>query len=314
MASISQRNSIFSGILLLLLAGVLAMSGLLWNSFIDFTAPKGIQEVFSNLSEIQSSQVTTSFGNWKEIAVCFTIPQGDLFRFFELVGPRLQRITSRFVHHAKIDIAADSADVVHRVEAGKALIGAVSAVSYAKLRRQHPIQAVLERTGSTPKLSLFVVRADSTASTVADLRGKNICFRSKDSMSGYFVPIQELKSQGIDPDTFFGQISYNDNLTNSTLGLMSGEYDATVLSNIFFEELPPEERTRLRVLHSSKPIPGGVYIAAATPPAILPAFLDEFRRFGGTISATEPLAGLFQVKIPNPSEYDMLETAADSGE
>lgn len=314
---ISKRNSIFSGILLLLLAGVLAVSGILWNDFIGFTAPNDLEEVFSDLSTTQSELFSNAvYGNRKEIPVCFTIPQGDLFRFFELVGPQLQKIASRLACQAKLDIAADAADVVHHVVTGKAVMGALSAVAYAKLRKQHPIALVFERAGAIPKTSLFVVRADSAALSIADLRDTRICFRAKDSMSGYFVPLQELKAAGIqNPNAFFSQISYNDNLTNSILGLLSGEYDVTVLSNTYFEELAADRREQLKIIHSSKPIPGGVYIAAAaSAPAILPAFLEEFRKYGETVPATAPLAGLFQVRPASASDYDMLEEADDIGE
>ncbi|OQA08646.1 MAG: ABC transporter, phosphonate, periplasmic substrate-binding protein [bacterium ADurb.Bin374] len=315
--STSKRNSIFSGILLLLLAGVLAMGGILWKDFVFFTTPQGLDEVFSNLSNAQNEVFSNAaIGSRREIPVCFTIPQGDLFRFFVLVGPRLQTIASRLASQAKLDIGSDAADVIQRVLTGKAVMGSISAVAYAKLRKQHPIIAVFERAGPRPKTSLFVVRVDSAASSFADLRDTRICFRAKDSMSGYFVPLRELKAAGIeDPSLFFRQISYNDNLTNSTLGLLSGEFDVIVLSNTFYEELDEERRQKLKIIHTSKPIPGGVYIAAAaSQPAILQAFLSEFQRYGETVLATEPLAGLFQVKTPNPSDYDMLEEAIDSGE
>lgn len=310
----SKRNSIFSGILLLLLAGVLGMIGVLWNDFIDFTAPKDLQEAFSDLSNTQSELFATSnYGNRREIPVCFTIPQGDLFRFFVLVGPQLQKIASRLACQARLDIAADAADVVQHVVTGKAVIGAISAVAYAKLRRQYPITPVFERAGRNPKTSLFVVRADSAISSLADLRNTRICFRTKDSMSGYFVPVQELKAAGVgDPNEFFSHIIFNDNLTNATLGLLSKEYDVIVLSNTYYEELEEERRRQMKIIHSSKPMPGGVYIASsASAPAILRAFLDEFRNYGETVTATAPLAGLFQVKAANPSDYDMLEEADD---
>ncbi|HOY66440.1 MAG TPA: PhnD/SsuA/transferrin family substrate-binding protein [Candidatus Ozemobacteraceae bacterium] len=310
MASLSQRNSIFSGILLLLLAGVLAMVGILWGSFIDFTTPTGIQEVFAGLSSSPAPRLTAGFGNWRELPICYTIPQGDLFRFFELVSPRLQTIASRMAFRAKIDIALDSADVVYRVSTGKAVMGAVSAVAYAKLRRQYPIIAVFERAGRVPKTSLFVVRSDDPVSSLADLRGKRICFRAKDSMSGYYIPLQELKAAGIDPETFFSQISYNDNLANSTLGLISGEFDVILLSNTFYEELPPEQREKLRILYASKPIPGGVYISTASASAQLQTFFAEFQAYGETVAATAPLAGLFQVKPAVPAAYDVLEGAS----
>lgn len=313
----SKRNSIFSGILLLLLAGVLAVGGILWKDFVYFTTPHDLEEVFSNLSNTQNEVFSNAaIGSRREIPVCFTIPQGDLFRFFVLVGPRLQKIASRLASQAKLDIGSDASDVIQRVLTGKAVMGSISAVAYAKLRKQQPITAVFERAGPRPKTSLFVVRADSVASSIADLRDTSICFRAKDSMSGYFVPLQELKAAGIDdPNLFFRQISYNDNLTNSTLGLLSGEFDVIVLSNTFYDELEEGRRRQLKVIHSSKPIPGGVYIAAsASQPAILAAFLREFSSYGETVLATEPLAGLFQVKTPNPSDYDMLEEAIDSGE
>jgi eukaryotic-like serine/threonine-protein kinase len=59
--------------------------------------------------------------------------------------------------------------------------------------------------GARTYQSLLVVRDDSPITTVAEAKGKRICYVDRESTSGYLLPRAHLRAQGFDPDKLFAE-------------------------------------------------------------------------------------------------------------
>ncbi len=311
----AANTSLFSGIVFLLLAGILAASGLLWRNFLEFSGSgNGDSEVFIGLSSQPSPRVTLARAMEHHLRFGFVIPRGDLVEFIEAVQPALENITGSLGYHPVIDVSDSTTELLAKLERGDVQIAAVTAVAYARLRATNKVRPLLERTGSNNKHSLFVVRRDSAFRTLADLQGTRIAYKSRDSLSAYAMPRLELRRQGHDPDTFFRSATFTGNVRTSALGVLNGEFEVAVMSDTFFTELEADVRDHLRILHKTAPIPGGVYLAKAThPPELLDRLTEAFLAKGPHLATREEFAGYFRVKRPDPSLYDFLSEVEDDG-
>ncbi len=315
MPEASKKHSIFSGIILLLLAGILGVGGVLLNSFIDFTEPEeNCPEIFGSLSDQVVAKPSPIDQRERTLRFAFTVPRGELVKFLEIVGPRITELAARVKKVGRIDIAHDYIDVVKRVENGTSDIGAMSAVAYAKLRKQHKIKALLERSGEVSKRSYVIVRKDDPAASLADLKGMRIAYKARDSMSGYIFPREEFRKAGFDLETHFSTEILTGNFANSILGLFSREYDCAVVSNTYFDELDAGTREKIKILHQSPDVPGGVYIVSQDgDPKLFEELSVEFRKFGKDVDLKGEFGGFFQVKTTDPASYDFLEKVVDDG-
>jgi len=308
----SDSSALLSGILFLVLAGIVASVGLMWMSFIEFPGGKSAAgEVFASLSA-QPAAFPADPNERKKLVFGFLVARGDLVKFIEAVQPSLNAIVRPIGFHAIIDVPDTIGEMLKKMEKGEIQIGAVTAVTYAKIRSGGKIRAILERTGKVGKKSLFIVKSDSAIKGLNDLKGLKIAYKTRESMSGYVIPLIEMKSRGIDPSNFFRSEIFSGNSRSSVLGLISGEFDCAVISNTFFDELEPATRKALRVVHASEAVPGGVYIAPAEKDReIVDKIADGFLSFGAGHSRSDEFSGFFTVGRPDPALYDFLEQVSE---
>ena len=225
-----------------------------------------------------------------------------------VVHPHLASLSALLGREIRLEIAPSGADLIKKVESGHIQVGAVTAVHYAALRKQHKIKGLLERQGDKPKFTMFVVHRESPFQKLTDLQGRIIAYKSPNSMSGYRMPRIELASQGIDPKSFFLREVFANNLQTSVLGLLNQEFDCAAMSNTFFDELEAGQRDLLREIHRTKAVPGGVYIvSASTKPGLVKKIREVMLAYSGTIRAGEEFSGYFQVKPLSEADYDFLE-------
>jgi len=159
-----------------------------------------------------------------------------------------------------------------------------------------------------PKRSLFVVRANSHAQKISDLRGMRIAYRSNDSLSGFLVPLKELKKLEIDHTTFFAQEFFSENYSDSILGLQNDHYDCIILSSNFFHEQPDSIRKTMKILHESDTLPGGVYITSSQYRNPYEQIVTgNMMKLAEKIDHKQTFAGMFTVKQPDEASFDLLE-------
>lgn len=101
--------------------------------------------------------------------------------------------------------ATDEASIIEGLRAGEIDIAALDPFSYVLAKQQDaPITVVAAGTDEKDKSSGYrsygITPVGSPIQSLADLRGKRICFVDPESASGYLYPSAELRALGIDPD------------------------------------------------------------------------------------------------------------------
>ncbi|VVB97643.1 ABC transporter, phosphonate, periplasmic substrate-binding protein [uncultured archaeon] len=129
---------------------------------------------------------------------------------------------------------------------------------------------IANKSGSVPFLrrwkdgiekyhSVFIVRKNSSISTVDDLKGKNVVFEDPASTSGYLLPKAYLRQKGYSLNLSTGENNigyvFSGSDDNTPLWVIEGKADAGVISDIDYEKLPDIQKSQLRIIDSTIDLP-----------------------------------------------------------
>ena len=105
------------------------------------------------------------------------------------------------------NVGTDFAAVREAMCAGKAPIAWLNTFNYILAHEKCGAEVGLatQRFGATTYKGIIIVRADSGIATLADLKGKTMCWVDPNSTSGYIIPRIYMKANGLDPDTDFAR-------------------------------------------------------------------------------------------------------------
>ena len=306
--SASDKTSIFIGVAFILLASIIGTGGVLWKNFVEYTGSNsGLPEVFAGVSDQAPYNPTSDPDNRDDVIFSFTIPRGDLIKFIEVMQPRLDDIVSRTGKVAKIDISTSEYEIADKVERRLVDFGSISIMGYLTLRDKKQITAILERYSDPPKRTFFAVRAEDRARSLADIAGYRIAYRSNDLLTGHLIPLRELKQAGIDHSTHFSQEFYSENYSDSILGLLNDQYDCIVTSSNFFLEQPENIQKKMRIIHESHEMPGGVYLTSTRERSPYEQIIvGNFMKLSDQINESEMFSGMFKTRKPDEQTYSML--------
>jgi ABC-type phosphate/phosphonate transport system substrate-binding protein len=306
--SVSQKNSIFFGIVFILLACIVLSAGILWKGFVEYHSnATGLPDAFSGITQRPPFKPEGLAYEKDEVVFTFTIPRGDLVRFLEMVQPRLDSIVGKISKQAVIDISTDETEIIKKIERGQADFGSLSTMGFVNFMNDKAIRPVLQRYSKPPKRSLFIVRRNENIRTLADLKNKRIAFKDKYSLPGYLLPVSEIKSQGFEVGDFFAQEYFTGNYSNSMLGLLNNEFDVIVAASNFLFEVSEDKRKKIKVIHESREIPGGVYVVKKGRRIPFEQIITgNFMKLSDSISSNEVFSGMFKVKKPDLEAFTKL--------
>lgn len=112
--------------------------------------------------------------------------------------------------------------------------------------------------------SYWVVPGNGSHTSLKELRGKNACFPSPVSTSGYVGPMGRLVELGllsrtgkgeVDPKQFFGGVLFGGGYAQCWEALKKGQVDVTIIAGDVSEKLYREVLANTRVLEKQGPIP-----------------------------------------------------------
>lgn len=119
--------------------------------------------------------------------------------------------------------------------------------------------------------SYWIVRKDSTATKLADLRGKKAALTSALSTSGYVAPVARLMELGFvtttpgkaaDPKQFFSEVLLPGGYQQAYQALQAGQVDVAVIAGDVAEKLYREVLDNTKVIEQQGPVPShGVVFA-----------------------------------------------------
>lgn len=153
----------------------------------------------------------------------------------------------------------------------------VNPLLYREIARRAGYRALAR--GQKPLTGVLVVRASAAHTTLTDLNGAAIAFPSPRAFAATLMTRHDLNDGGLRY-----RPSYLGSHESVYQAVARGHYAAGGGAQSTFEQLPPELRRELRVLHSATPMPA--HIIAAHPRVTA----AETRRLGQTLLAlhTDP--------------------------
>ena len=160
----------------------------------------------------------------------------ELARKFKPLGDYLEKETGLKVEWTPV---TDYAAVVEGMVTNKidlAWLGGFTFIQ-AKLRTNGGATPIAQRAEDEIFTSKFIVPADSTAKTLADLKGKTFAFGSPSSTSGSLMPRFFLLKAGINPETDFKNVAFSGAHDATVAFVAGGKAEAGVLNSSVWDKL-----------------------------------------------------------------------------
>lgn len=128
-------------------------------------------------------------------------------------------------------IANDYAAVIEGHRAGNIHIGFHGPSSYVRAHTVtnggvEPFVTTINSDGSVGYYSVLYTRANNPATSLQDLRGKNLCLVDPNSASGNNVPRFAMNKMSLVPEQFFSRVVYAGSHENAVTAVMQGTCDA----------------------------------------------------------------------------------------
>ncbi len=179
----------------------------------------------------------------------------ELQRKFKPLGDYLKKETGLDVQFTPV---TDYAAVVEGLATGKIDLAWLGGFTYvqARLRTNGGAKPIVQRAEDEKFTSRFIVPVDSTAKTLADLKGKTFAFGSPSSTSGSLMPRFYLLKAGIDPERDFKSVAFSGAHDATVAFVASGRAEAGVLNASVMDKL----------VESHNPNAAKVRVLAITPP------------------------------------------------
>jgi phosphonate transport system substrate-binding protein len=162
--------------------------------------------------------------------VIAVVPSENSSGVVDRLTPLANYLTKQTGVKTTLRVASDYAAVIEGQKAGNIHIGGYGPGSYVRAHQQSNGNVVAftttrSKAGAVGYYSVGYVRADSPFKTIQDLKGKKLGLVDPNSTSGNFAPRYFLDKQGINPDTFFSNVSFTGSHENAVIALLNGTVD-----------------------------------------------------------------------------------------
>lgn len=188
------------------------------------------------------------------------VPSGDTAKVLaggEAVAKLLSDETGYVI---KANVPTSYSAVIEALGAGKAQMAALATFAYLQAHQKYGVEVALVATryGTPYYKGEIIAGADTGIKSIADVKGKKMCWVDASSTSGYIVPRVMLKAAGVDPDKDLAQQVEAGSHDNVVLSVYRGDCDcgATYVDargNI--EKDFPDVKTKVVVIAESAEIP-----------------------------------------------------------
>ncbi|PWH20017.1 MAG: phosphate/phosphite/phosphonate ABC transporter substrate-binding protein [Anaerolineae bacterium] len=162
--------------------------------------------------------------------------------------------------------------------------------------------------GETVYYSLLLVPSDSSATSIADLRGKVFAFTDPISLSGRMYPTYLVMQQGSTPDEFFGRVFFTYSHDQAILAVANKVADGAAVDSLVYEFFLARDATigeKTRVIHRSPPF--GIPPVVVNP-ALRPQLKLDLQNF--FLSLHEDAQGQAALKAIGVDRFVPIEDSA----
>ncbi|MHA6800107.1 phosphate/phosphite/phosphonate ABC transporter substrate-binding protein [Bounagaea algeriensis] len=206
------------------------------------------------------------------------VPSEDSANLQQDYAPTIKMLEDETGKEVRFQQATDYAAIIEGQRAGKIDIAKYGPFSYMLAREKgveaEAVAAQAEEKGKQPGYQSYgITRPGTGIDSLADFRGKKVCFVDPTSTSGYLYPTAGLIESGVDPKTGIQPIMAGGH-DAAALGVASGQCDAgfafdTMVDHQLIQQ-GELQRGQLKTVWRSEVIPGD-------PAAVSPDLDPELR-------------------------------------
>ncbi len=133
------------------------------------------------------------------------------------------------------------------IRAGEVTLAVVCTNAFLEGQEDFGLEVLVvpEINGETVYRSFLIVPADSSARSLADLRGGTFAFSDPLSNSGRLVPVYYLKRMHETPESFFRRTIFTYSHDNSVRAVAEGLVDAAAVDSLVYDRMDTAGRTRI---------------------------------------------------------------------
>ncbi len=208
--------------------------------------------------------------------------------------------------------ATDYAGIIEAVRARRVELAFFGPASYARAfevtdGNVEPIVIEADINGVAAYRAVMIVRNDSPAQKIEDLRGKTLAFVDPNSTSGFVAPNFFLSKAGTPANTFFSRTGFAGSHDNVALAIINGQYDAgfvwfrsatdSVFQRMWDRNMIPKDS--VRVVWTSPDIPESPWAVRRDLPQ---AMRDDLRKAMLDMPTVDP-AGFRQITEGNSKGF-----------
>lgn len=249
-------------------------------------------------------------GTEKNPIIMSFVPSGDTQEIIASGDKLAQVVAEKTGLVIEANVGTDFAAVREAMGAGKAHIGWLNTFNYVLANEKFGVDVgmVTVRYGSSSYKGQIIVRAGSGIESLADLKGKVMCWVDPNSTSGYIIPRIMLKANGIDPDNDFAKTVEAGSHNNVVTQVYNGDCDAGatyVDARSSIEKEFADVKDKVIVLATTTDIPNdSVAFTKDFPADMRDQIIDALLEFAGTEEGKDTLNNLYNISG--------LEKAADT--
>ena len=242
----------------------------------------------------------------------------ELQRKFKPLGDYLKQETGIDVQFIPV---TDYAAVVEGLVTNKIDLAWLGGFTYvqARLRTNGGVVPIVQRAEDAKFTSRFIVPVNSTAKTLADLKGKTFAFGAPSSTSGSLMPRYFLLQAGIDPERDFKSVAFSGAHDATVAFVASGRAEAGVLNASVMDKLVESKNPnaeKVRVLAVTPPyFDYNWTVRPGLDPALTKKLTDAFLKLDPAKPAMKEIMDLQRASkfiATQNSNYDSIEQAARS--
>lgn len=256
---------------------------------------------------------SSKLGTEKNPIVMSFVPSGDTQEIIASGDEIAQMVSDKTGLVIKAEVGTDFAAVREAMGAGKAQIGWLNTFNYVLASEKYGVDVglVTSRYGSTSYKGQIVVRSDSGIETLADLKGKVMCWVDPNSTSGYVIPMIMLEANGIDTKADFAKTIEAGSHNNVITQVYSGDCDAGasfVDARSSVEADLPDVKQKVLILATTTDIPNdSVSFSKDFPKETRDQIVKALLEISGTEQGKTALQSLYSIEglvEANDSFYD----------
>lgn len=249
------------------------------------------------------------------------VPSGDTQQIIT-GGEAIERLLEEKTgYEIDTNVATSYAAVVEAMGAGNADIGWLNTFGYILAHEKYGVEVILAtvRFGAPFYTGQIVVGADTGIETLADLKGKTMCWVDPLSTSGYVIPRVMLQAEGIDPDADFAKAVEAGSHNNVIIAVYNGDCDAGatyVDARRSVEKDFPDVKDKVKVIAESPPIPNDtVSVRKGLPPEVVETIQNALLEISQTDEGKAALEEVYEISelvVKDDSFYDGFRATLDA--